>query len=446
MKSIWKKTTVIPARGPLCGDLNTQVAVIGGGMAGILTAFYLQRQGMQVVVLEAERMGSGQTENTTAKITSQHGMIYHKLISTVGIEKAKQYARANQKAVSEYRRLIRGHSINCHFEERPAYLYSLERSEPLRKEADSAAKLGLPAQFVTETELPFPIHGAVKFDKQAQFHPLEFLKGISEDLTVYEHTRVLSVKGACIQTDHGKVRADHVIFACHFPFVNAPGFYFVKMYQERSYVIALANTQKLNGMYLGAGNNGYSFRSAGDLLLLGHGSHRTGKIPKDNPYKRLESTARHLWINSTPVANWSAEDCITFDKIPYIGRFGASTPRWYVATGFNKWGMTSSMVSAMILSDMILGRHSPYGEVFSPQRFFSASSAVPFVSHAIESVKGLTLGVTPGVPRCPHLGCRLSWNPADRRWECPCHGSVFKQNGEILYDPAQTNIPFIHYK
>lgn len=444
MSSIWTETTTIPRRHPLPGNLKAEVTVIGGGMAGILIAYYLQKQGKQVIVLEADRIGSGQTKNTTAKITSQHGLIYHKLIKSVGEERARQYARANQEAVKEYKKLIQELNISCHYEELPAYLYTVSKPEPLRREADSAAMLGIPSEFVSHTELPFHVNGAVRFDGQAQFNPLEFLKEISSTLKVYEQTKVLSVKGSHIETNRGKVMSSQIIFACHYPFVNIPGFYFAKMYQERSYVLALSDAQKLSGMYLGIDPDSYSLRNAGDLLLLGYGSHRTGKLPKKNPYEVMSRTARHLWINSSEAARWSAQDCISLDGIPYIGRFGASTPHWYVATGFQKWGMTSSMVSAMLLSDLVLGRHNKNADVFSPQRFNFKASAKRLVSHSVESVRGLAMGVMPGIARCPHMGCRLKWNPADKSWECPCHGSRFNQNGEIQDDPAQVNIPFIN--
>lgn len=442
MKSIWTETAIIPRRNPLAGNKRTEVVVIGAGLAGILTAYYLQRHGLHVVVLEANRIGSGQTGFTTAKITSQHNLIYQKLERTIGEETARLYGKANQLAVEEYGKLIKRHSIQCHYETADAYLYSVQESEVLLKEAEYAARLGLPASFVRETSLPFPIHGAVRFTRQAQFHPLEFIRDISAGLTVYERTRVIKVQGHEVVTDRGVVRAEKVVFASHYPFVNIPGFYFAKMYQEKSYVLELEPVP-LQGMYLGIDSKAYSFRVAGDKLLLGYGSHRTGKAPGENPFTTMKRAGEHLFPEARELGRWTAQDCMTLDGIPYIGTFSSIRPDWYVATGFGKWGMSSSMVAAKMLSTQITGKKTPYDAVFSPQRHHLRASAGRLVSHGLESVKGLSSGAMPGAVNCPHMGCRLTWNRYDKRWECPCHGSSFEINGKISAGPAQQNIPFI---
>lgn len=443
MKSIWTESTLIPRRNPLGGNKRTEVVVIGAGMAGILTAFYLQRHGLHVVVLEADRIGSGQTGFTTAKITSQHNLIYQRLERTVGEETARLYGKANQLAVEEYGKLIKRYMIQCQYEETDAYLYSVQESEVLLREAECAARLGMPASFVSETSLPFPVHGAVRFTGQAQFHPLEFLRDISAGLTIYERTRVTKVQGHEVVTDKGVVKAEKVVFACHYPFVNIPGFYFAKMYQEKSYVLELEPTVSLHGMYLGIDTKAYSFRNAGDKLLLGYGSHRTGKAPKENPFMTMKRAGEHLFPEAEEMGRWTAQDCMTLDGIPYIGTFSSIRPDWYVATGFGKWGMSSSMVAAKILSTQITGRKSPYDAVFSPRRHHIRASVSTLAAHGLQSVKGLSAGAMPGGVNCPHMGCRLIWNRYDKRWECPCHGSSFEINGKISSGPAQQNIPFI---
>lgn len=441
MKSIWTDAG-IARRNPLPGDCNTEVAVIGGGMAGILTAYYLQKKGKQVIVLEANRIGSGQTSGTTAKITSQHNLIYEKLIQQTGLSLAKQYASANQTAIREFQHLIQKNSIFCGYEELPSYLYSTTEADSLKREAEAACRLGIEAEFVTETELPFHIHGAVRFEKQAQFHPLEFLQLLSMPLTIYENTTVLSVDGHTVRTNHGAVTADSIVFACHYPFLNVPGFYFTRLYQKRSYVLALHHAPRINGMYLGIEKEGLSFRQSEEYLLLAGRGHRTGEIPSQNPYKSLQAAASHLYPESKTAAHWSAQDCMSVDGIPYIGQFAKSKPYWYTATGFNKWGMTSSMVSAMLLSDLICNRTNPNQEVFSPHRFRLRAAAREGAAHLVKSVKGLSLGAAKPSARCPHLGCKLSWNPAENTWECPCHGSRFNHSGQLLNGPAQKDAVF----
>lgn len=443
MKSIWMDSTLIPRRNSLTGNKRTEVVIIGAGMAGILTAFYLQRHGVHVVVLEANRIGSGQSGFTTAKITSQHNLIYYKLEKSVGKESARLYGKANQLAVEEYGKLIKRYSIQCHYEKKDAYLYSVQESKKLLEEVQSAKELGMPASFVRETKLPFPVCGAVRFTGQAQFNPLEFIKEISSGITVYERTKVLKVQGHDVITDRGVVKAEKIVFASHYPFVNVPGFYFAKMYQEKSYVMELGPVEDLEGMYLGVDKKAYSFRNYDGKLLLGYGSHRTGKAPDTDPFITMRHTAEHLFHQAEEFRSWTAQDCMTLDSIPYIGTFSAFRPDWYVATGFGKWGMSSSMVAAKMLSMQITGKRTPYDAVFSPQRHHIKASALRFAEHGLESVKGLSAGVKPGAVNCPHMGCSLIWNQYDKRWECPCHGSGFEISGKISAGPAQQSLPFI---
>lgn len=197
-------------------------------------------------------------------------------------------------------------------------------------------------------------------------------------------------------------------------------------------------------MYLGIDKNSYSFRSAGDTLLLGHGSHRTGKCPKKNPYEEMRRLREHFYPDTEEYGRWSAEDCMSMDSVPYIGHFSGVLADWYVATGFGKWGMTTSMAAARMVTAQIMGRRTPYDEVFTPQRFRPKAAAATFLSHAGYSAAGLMSGAMPKVPRCPHLGCRLVYNRMDGRYECPCHGSQFEQNGKICVGPAQESLPFIN--
>lgn len=437
MKSIWNQTCQIPRRNPLEGNLDTEIAIIGGGLAGILTAFYLGEEGRQVVVLEASKIGSGQTEGTTAKITSQHNLIYQKLLTNHGVTAMNLYARSNQQAIQEYERLIKEHSISCCFEKKSAFLYTMEQPDAIHLEAMAARKAGIPASEVTDTELPFTIKRALCFPGQASFHPLKFLEALSSTLTIFEQTPVLSVKGHTLTTPNGQITAKKIIFACHYPFPLIPGYYFSRMYQDRSYVLALCQASSLEGMYLGIDNGGLSLRTTGQYLLLGGQGHRTGN-PQNSPYETLASSAHYLFPESRVVCQWSAQDCITLDSLPYIGRFSHKTSDWYIATGFGKWGMTLSMVSALLLTDLICGYASPYEALYSPLRFRLRASTPRLITHMAESSKGLLKGLVPGTMRCPHMGCRLSWNAAESTWDCPCHGSRFDRMGQLITGPAQT--------
>ena len=441
MESIWTAETKIREREALPGDMEVDAVVIGAGMAGVLSAYYLHKEGVRTVVLEADRIGSGQTKNTTAKITSQHGLLYDRIIQTMGTRKAFAYAWANEEAIDEYERLILEKGIDCDFTRCPSYLYSRTKENPLRREAVAAAKAGINASFETECELPFAVAGAVRFEKQARFDPLKFLAAMAEEVTVYEKTRVHRVVDNRVETDRGCVTARHIIFASHFPFVNVPGFYFARMYQERSYVVALEGAEKMEGMYMGIDRDRLSFRSQGDLLLLGGARHRTGANRKGGQYEILRSQAQELYPGCRETAHWSAQDCMTLDGLPYVGRFSERRPGWYVATGFGKWGMSMSMASAGIISALILEKKSPVAYAFSPQREFSPRMDRLF-SHVVYTLQGMTKHLLPSgkkvfVSNCPHMGCRLEWNPEEETWDCPCHGSRFDQEGRLIDDPAK---------
>lgn len=239
MDSIWNKEVNINEKQELIGSFDTEVLIIGAGMAGILTAYYLKEKGVDAVVLEKDRIAGEITGNTTAKITSQHGLIYDKLINYHGMETARLYARANEEAVDEYENLIKNRHIDCHFERVSSYLYSTEGTDTLEKELNAANDVGINAEFTTKVELPFDIKGAVRFKRQAQFNPLEFINGITDDINIYEKTKVIHVRKHMAYTDMGTIKAKNIVFATHYPFVNIPGFYFLRQHQERSYVLAL---------------------------------------------------------------------------------------------------------------------------------------------------------------------------------------------------------------
>lgn len=476
-KSVWSMSDEISKREALSGDLTVEAVVIGAGLTGVLTAHFLQEAGINTVVIEADKIGSGQSRNSTAKITSQHGLIYHRLIEEFGMEKAQQYATANEAAISDYRDLIEKYGIDCDFTDSSAFLYSTENDDAITAEYHAAKKLKLPASFHRETELPFPVRAALKFDKQAMFNPVKFIDGISKNLRIYEDTRAIRVEGGCVETERGNVYGKYIIFTDHYPFINFPGYYFLRMHQARSYVVAVKNATPLMGMYYGLDDDGLSYRSYGDILLIGGGNHRTGENSDGGQYDRLFAAAKKLWPDCEYHSAWSAQDCMPVDGVPYIGKFSKSEPNWYVATGFQKWGMTSAMVSARIIRDKIVKGKSPYEGVFAPERFMNTESMKEEIEEAKQTMKGLAReflvpfgrkfandlpnghggiveleGKKVGVykdehgniyavsTRCPHLGCQLEWNPDEKSWDCPCHGSRFDFRGNLIDNPAQTNL------
>lgn len=432
MGSVWKDVIDAPRFKPLRGKIKTDVLIIGGGMAGILCAHALRERGVDYVLVEAKRIGSGVTANTTAKITSQHGLIYDRLIKDAGIEKARQYLRAHETAIETYRTLAK--DIPCDWEDRSAFVYSSERSTEIEREVEAVRRLGGSADFVPEVPLPIEIRGAVRFEGQAQFHPLKFLYGLARGLNIYEDTFIHTLEGTIARAAQGSIAARHIVVATHFPFINKHGSYFLKLYQHRSYVIALENAPDVGGMYIDGGpspakqEKGLSFRNYNDLLFIGGGDHRTGD--RGGHWAELRAFARQAYPDASERYAWATQDCMSLDGVPYIGRYSRSTPELYVASGFNKWGMTSSMAAAGVLADLLTGRRCEWSEVFSPSRSMAKRQLAINGQHAVKNL----LSRSP--KRCTHMGCALHWNTVESTWDCPCHGSRYDAEGNIVDNPA----------
>lgn len=430
MYSVWEDNLNINKFNKLNNDIKTDVLIIGGGIAGILCAKELKNAGIDYILTEAETICNGITKNTTAKITSQHGLIYSKILKKYGEEKAKMYLEANNIALKKYTELCK--NIECDFEIKDSYVYSINDATKIEDEIKSLSKLGFDAQFEKELSIPLSVAGAVRFKSQAQFNPMKFLYAIAKDLNIFEKTKVERIEGTTAFTNKHKIKAQRIIVATHFPFLNRYGAYFIKMYQHRSYVIALENAQYVNGMYVDEAQKGMSFRNHNNLLLIGGGDHRTGK--KGGAWKELRAFAEKSYPQSIEKYYWATQDCMTLDSIPYIGQYSPKTPDLFVATGFNKWGMTSAMASAIILRDLVQGKKNDYASVFSPSR--SILHPQLFLN-AGETVLDY---IYPTTKRCPHLGCALKWNPYERTWDCPCHGSRFTKNGKLIDNPATDDL------
>jgi glycine/D-amino acid oxidase-like deaminating enzyme len=428
MDYLWEKDIEKPSYPALSGDTATEALVIGGGMAGVLIAKALHERGVACLLAEAKSIGSGVTRGTTAVLSAQHDTLYQDMVKRFSAASAKKYLDANLRAVEEFRALSQ--RIDCDFEKRPSYMYTFtdKDAEELEREAKVVRALGFKAVFTKSTPLPFAVKGAVIYPDMAQFHPLKFLYGAAKGLNIVENTLVCNVDNGVAYTAHGKIRARHIVMATHFPFIDRRGLYFMKLYQKRSFVIALENAPNLGATYVDTAESGIYLRNYKDLLILGGGDHRTGK--KGGGFAAVRAFARRVFPDAREKYAWAAQDCMSLDGAPYIGAYSPAVPDLYVATGFNEWGMTSSLVASNILADMITGRKNKYAEAFEPRRTMLRAQLFANL--------GATLAdfVIPTVKRCPHLGCALRWNKAEHTWDCPCHGSRFTEKGELINDPA----------
>lgn len=430
MNSIWSETSKNEGFPQLKGDVKTDVVIVGGGLAGILCLKELTDRGVDCILLEAKSIGSGITKNTTAKITYQHGLIYDKLIKNVGLEKAKQYLDANKNALEKFKKMAS--HFPCDLEEKDAFIYSSTDRKIIEEEIKAYNKLGISAEFVSSIPLPVECRGAVKIKNQAQFNPLKFLFSVAKNLKIYENTKALEFLPQKVICSGSTVTAKKIIITTHFPIINKHGGYSLKLYQDRSYVIAVKNGPDVEGMYLEDKGASFSFRNYKNHLLIGSGGHRTGK--KGSGYALSEDFCKENFPDMQIEYRFATQDCMSLDSIPYIGEYSKGSDNLYVATGFNKWGMTSSMVSADILSDMVIGAKNPYADVFFPSR---SNFNLKLFENVFHSAVGL---ITPTVPRCPHMGCALKYNKEEHSWDCPCHGSRFTDKGELIDNPATDDL------
>ena len=395
-------------------------------MAGILCALRMQEAGTDYILVEGKQIGGGITKGTTAVLTAQHDTLYQDMIRKFGAQKSKLYLSANLCAVERFRKL--SEHIPCDFEEMPSVMYSLHDKKLMEREAKAVQSLGFPAEFSTSTPLPFPVAGAVHYPGMAQFHPLKFLYGAANGLNIYENTFVQKLDGTTALTPHGCIRAKKVIVATHFPFVNRHGLYFAKLYQQRSYVIAFENAPELGCTIVDAAENGVYLRSYRGFLLVGGGDHRTGK--KGGGFATPRAFASQYFPKVKEKYTWANQDCVSLDGVPYIGPYSSGFPNVFVATGFNLWGITTSMVAAELLTDLVLKRENKFASAFATNR--------SIFSEQLFSNMCTTLAdfITPSTKRCSHMGCTLKWNTAEHSWDCPCHGSRFDEHGHLIDNPA----------
>lgn len=427
MKSIWQKEIDISkVRPSLDGDRRTDVLIIGGGIAGILTAHFLSERGIPYILIEKGRILERTTAHTTAKITVGHGFIYDRLINEFGLGVARGYYQSNREAYNKYVELSEKYSFD--FEKADNYVYSSKSTRRVEAELYALERIGAKADFVENIKPPVRNYGAVRIKNEAQMNPLKLLCQLSQGLNIFENTKALSIDGKTVTTTGGKITAENIVVATHFPFIDRYGFYFLKMYQERSYVLALEGAEAVSGMYVDGECGGMSFRNYGDLLLLGGGGHRTGK--RGGGFDELRAFYKAHYSGAKEVAAWATQDTVTLDGMPYIGRYSRRTSNIFVATGFNKWGMTGGMLSAMLLADEIEGKRNPYSEIYSPDRSIWRTQLFKNIGETLVNF------LLPLPRRCTHLGCTLKWNKDEHSWDCACHGSRFSEEGKVLDGPA----------
>ncbi|WP_064092029.1 FAD-dependent oxidoreductase [Rossellomorea aquimaris] len=486
----WRENVQLPLFKKLEKNLKVDVTVVGGGIAGITTAYLLAKGGKKVALIEANRLLNGTTGHTTAKITAQHSLIYDELIQHFGEEYAKKYYQSNQKALQFIQDTIHSEQIECQYSEEDSFVYATtdHYASKVKMEYEAYKTLGITGELVEDLPIDITIKNAITMKSQAQFHPLKYFKKLVDSYLnlggqIYEGTAAKTINEGentqVVTMDGYHLDSQHVAICSHFPFFDGMGLFFTKMYAERSYIIGVKSKKEFpGGMYLSAENPTRSLRFQEDengekIVFIGGDNHKTGQ-GKDTMehYEALKQYGEEVLGVEEVCYRWSAQDLITLDKVPYIGKLTKKHPTIFVATGFKKWGMTLGTLAGQIISDQIMGNHNIYADLYTPSRFVADPSIKHFfkqnVNVAGQLVKGKLQipikkpedlyngegdvvnlnGRRCGAFRddkgqlhlvdttCTHLGCECEWNHGDHTWDCPCHGSRFSIDGNVLEGPA----------
>lgn len=483
-------------------DIEVDVCVVGGGITGITSAYLLAKEGLNVALLEADDLMSGTTGHTTAKITAQHDLIYDELMTNLGKSKAKLYYEANLQALQFIKYTINELKIDCELSNQDAYLYATteEYAQKVKKEYEAYQALGIDGELVDTIPLNLEIKNAVMMRDQAQFHPVKYLTPLIEKIKemgglIFENTTAVNIKEEqkpkVLTNKNYQVTAKYVLSCTHFPFYEGLGLYSTRMYADRSYVIAgdvgMVQEDFLNGIYISADQPTRSMRSVTindeKMVLIVGESHKTGQ-GKDTlkHYKALQSFGEELFDLKKIPYRWSAQDLTTLDKVPYIGEITPGQPNILIATGYRKWGMSNGTVAALLLSDIVLEKKNAFKDLYTPSRFNATPSIKNFLKQNMDVaghlIKGkfeksnfdpkdlnndegavITInGERKGAYRdeegtlhivdttCTHVGCEVEWNNGEKTWDCPCHGSRFSFNGDVLEGPAEKPLQKHDYK
>ena len=443
-KSLWLEESLGQQYESLVGEASADVIVVGAGIAGLSTAYFLTKAGKKVIVVEANTISRGATGHTTAHITSQHDLIYAKLVSSFGWDVASAYAKANEAAIRQISEIVSAEKIDCDFSFIDSNLFTVDEAKVAKidEEVKVAKKLGIKADIRRKDGFILPYLAAARFKNQATFHPVKYCNGVAKAIvlgggTIYEESRVLHIDKERVETEKGTVRAPIIVIATHFPVVNMPGLYFARVYQHRSYITALSGAPLVDGMWSSAKNDGKTFRNYKELLVVCGADHKTGTETDVNHYDILSDFQKKYFSASQVEYSWSAQDGITMDGLPYIGQYSKKMPGVYVATGFGKYGMTKGTLAGSIISDLIMGNQNPYAFAFCPERKLTLSGFGGAISINATTTAHLLGGLfRTSCPTCPHFKCRLKWNRDEKSWDCPCHGSRFDQSGHVLESPA----------
>ena len=497
MSSYWLSSTKEePKFNKIDKNYECDICIIGAGITGLTCGYYLSKLGFKVIIIEKDTIGQKASGRTTGKITYEHNLIYDYLIRSYGEKLAKAYLKANKEAIYNIKNIIDTENIDCDFEYLSNYIYTTNQSELTKIHAEIKALklLGEEPEFLTKIDLPFKIAGAIETKNQAQFNSVKYMNGLAKSIIknnslIFENSTASDFKKVgdnyITYVNNYEIKCSNIIVATHYPFKKISGFYFAKMYQSTSYVIAVDTHSNLfDGMYINTSQPIFSFRTAKfkdkRLLIIAGCDHKTGFAPNtEDTYNILENISKKYFPNSEILYKWNTRDCISLDKIPYIGSYSSTLPGAYVATGFNKWGITSSNVAANIITDEILGKENKYAFVFNSLRFKPLKNRTElknmtkqvfksFVTNKINvpneelskikkdnggiiKIDGHDIGIYKDAsgniyavkPTCTHLGCLLTWNNLDKTWDCPCHGSRFNFMGKNIYDPAFKNLDIL---
>lgn len=464
---------------------ETDILIIGAGMAGLMTAYELSKNNKDIAIVDARKIFHGVSSKTTAKLTTMHNQIYQKICKYHGIKKAKLYYKSQKEALDYIVNIIKTEKIDCNLIKQDNYIYATSKNgnDKLLKEFFLLKKIGANVELIDKIKIDIPIKSAIKCSNQYIFHPIKYLNKIKDiiekaNIPIYQNYNAIKIKKEkdyynVLFSNGDKIKTNKIIIATHYPFLNPSGLYYAKLYQENNYLIAFKTNKEIDGMYINSENPVKSLRPYKNIGIIVGNSHKSGdKVNYQEYMSKLRSSVYEFDKDAIITNEWTNQDVMSIDSLPFIGQYSRFHPNIYVATAFHTWGMTNSHVAALLISKEILNGKSEYTKIYSPLRFSHIKSPLESLKMVGKAVDGLILSrfFTPKsnlknikinsgsivnykgkyyaayrmtekeyiflLPNCPHTYCFIQWNDVEKTWDCKCHGSRFDIYGNVITGPT----------
>ncbi len=421
-------------------DLDVDVLIIGGGITGLTTLYFLRNSNLKVALVEANTIGSGSSGYTTGKISYVQELVYQKLNKMYDFETAKKYLDSQLAARDMLLDIIKKENIACDLEKVDYYLGARNDKDILKveKEGQLLKKMGIEVK-----DIQLGKHSVLVVKDIYVFHIMKYLRALKKigNKNIYEKTKIIKLQkedyGYLVESASNKIKAKKVIVTCHYPFFLKPYWMPFKVRCEKSYIAASKSKKQKWSMNTSDGM--YSARYQQDYMINLLGSYYiSNKLNERENYQVVTKFNKELGLR--PDYLWQNDDMMSVDGMPYIGKMEKDNDKLLIATGYNTWGMTNGTLAGYVLSEMVMGRTTDYDRLFDPLRVSFYRHGKELLLNSFLNMQGFIISKIKGKHRCPHMGCSLIYNPVSNTWDCPCHASKFSREGKWVKGPSDKDM------